>query len=251
MKFRPCIDLHQGKVKQVVGSSFAQGLVTNFEAKQPAAWFADLYRQDGLTGGHVIQLGSGNREAAQAALAAWPQGLQIGGGVDETNAKAWIEAGAAAVIVTSAVFKDGKVDLDRLNKLVRAVGKKRLVLDLSCRKQAGQYFVVTDLWTKFTSSRIEPQTLDFFARHCAEFLIHAVDVEGKGLGIDGELLSLLGRWGGHPMTYAGGVRSQEDITAIGTLGQGQIDFTVGSALDLFGGQGLKYKDLVAAQTQGV
>ena len=250
MRFRPCIDLHQGKVKQVVGSSFAHGLVTNFEAEQPAAWFAELYRQDGLTGGHVIQLGSGNKEAAKEALAAWPGGLQLGGGVDENNAKEWIEAGASAVIVTSAVFKDGKVDLDRLAKLVRAIGKKRLVLDLSCRKKGGRYFVVTDLWTKFTDSQIEPGTLDFFAQHCAEFLIHAVDVEGKGLGIDGELLTLLGRWGGHPMTYAGGVRSQEDIRTIGDLGRRRIDYTVGSALDLFGGKGLKYKDLVAAQAQG-
>ncbi|MDT8447427.1 MAG: phosphoribosylformimino-5-aminoimidazole carboxamide ribotide isomerase [bacterium] len=250
MRFRPCIDLHQGQVKQVVGSSFADQLVTNFEAQHPPAWYAALYREDGLTGGHVIQLGPGNQAAAEEALKAWPGGMQLGGGVTAANAGQWIDAGAESVIVTSYVFRDGKLDQDRLKELVKAVGRERLVLDLSCRQKGGTYWVVTDLWRNFTEVAIEPFQLDLLAQSCAEFLIHAVDVEGKGLGIDQGLLEILGRWAGHPMTYAGGVRNFEDLALIKEAGAGNIDFTVGSALDLFGGNGLEYKALVAAQQHG-
>ena len=247
MKFRPCIDLHQGKVKQIVGGTLSDtdpGAVhTNFEASRPAEWFANLYRQDGLTGGHIIQLGTGNQAAAEAALAAWPGGMQVGGGVTLENATAWLDAGAAAVIVTSWVFHDGTVDEDRLQRLSRHVGPERLVLDLSCRRKGDDYLIVTNRWQTFTTERITSVLLDRLAPYCAEYLIHAVDVEGKCQGIELALVALLAQWAGLPMTYAGGIYSPEDIDAIGRLGQGRIDFTVGSALDIFGGSGLIYGEL--------
>lgn len=247
MKFRPCIDLHQGKVKQIVGGTLSdtdQARVhTNFETQKPSQWFAHLYQKDGLSGGHVIQLGPGNRSAAQSALAAWPNGLQLGGGVTVENAQMWLDAGAAAVIVTSWVFHHGCVDEQRLKQLSQAIGPDKLVLDLSCRRRGKFYYVVTDRWQTFTNEEVAPRLLDRLAAHCAEYLIHAVDVEGKCQGIETPLVSLLGQWAGRPITYAGGIHSQTDIDTIEQLGQGCIDFTVGSALDIFGGQGLVYMDL--------
>ena len=250
MRFRPCIDLHQGKVKQIVGSSLGGELKTNFVSERSAKWYASQYQKDGLLGGHVIQLGPGNLEAAQEALSAFPQGLQLGGGVTEDNASLWLDQGAQAVIVTSYVFTQGQLDQTRLSRLNQKIGKKHLVLDLSCRKKDGKYWVVSDLWQKFTNLEVCPKTLDQLAGQCDEFLIHSVDVEGKGLGIDEDLLNILGSWSGLKMTYAGGVRNWDDIGKIKTLGQSAIDFTVGSALDLFGGEGLKYADLVARQGSG-
>ncbi len=247
MKFRPCIDLHQGKVKQIVGGTLSDrdgGTArTNFESRKPAQWFADLYRKDGLPGGHVIQLGPGNQQAALAALAAWPGGLQLGGGVTVENAAMWLDAGAAAVIVTSWVFHSGTVDQDRLKQLSRLTGPEKLVLDLSCRRRGDAYYVVTDRWQTFTDECITPELLDRLTPYCAEYLIHAVDVEGKCQGIETALADILGNWAGHPMTYAGGIHSQDAIDAIERLGRGAIDFTVGSALDIFGGTGLVYSDL--------
>lgn len=248
MKFRPCIDLHQGVVKQIVGATLRDGSdqtpETNFQADRPAAWYARLYRRDHLSGGHIIQLGPGNAEAARAALAAWPGGLQIGGGIDIDNAAAWLDAGAQAVIVTSWVFHHGRVDEDRLRRLVRAIGRERLVLDLSCRRREGDYLIVTDRWQTFTQAAVTPRLLDRLAGYCHEFLIHAVDVEGRCRGIETPLVELLGRWEGLPVTYAGGIDSMEAVETIEVLGAGRIDFTVGSALDLFGGKGLRYADLV-------
>jgi phosphoribosylformimino-5-aminoimidazole carboxamide ribotide isomerase len=247
MRFRPCIDLHQGKVKQIVGGTLSDAepgaVQTNFEADRPAEWFARLYRRDGLAGGHIIQLGPGNQAAAQAALAAWPGGMQLGGGVTLETAEAWLTAGASAVIVTSWVFHDGAVDEDRLARLSRSIGPQRLVLDLSCRRRGDDYHIVTNRWQTFTQERITPRLLDRLAPHCAEYLIHAVDVEGKCQGIERPLVALLGQWDGLPITYAGGIYRQEDIDAIERLGQGRIDFTVGSALDIFGGSGLIYAEL--------
>ena len=247
MRFRPCIDLHQGKVKQIVGSSLTDGdlknPITNFTSEKPPAWFAELYQSKNLTGGHVICLGPDNDGAAREALGTWKNGLQIGGGINSENAADWLEAGASDVIVTSFVFKDGQVHEDRLLELVRRVGKENLVLDLSCRKQKGQYYIVTDRWQNFTEVAITAQTLDFFANHCHEFLVHAVDVEGKSNGIELELVKLLGLWGKIPITYAGGIHAQEDIDAIKVNGKTRLDFTVGSALDLFGGHGLKFEEL--------
>jgi len=249
MKFRPCIDLHNGCVKQIVGSTLsdsdATGLQVNFAASQPSSYYAAMYRRDGLTGGHVIMLGPGNEEAARDALRAYPGGLQIGGGINAANAGQWLDAGADGVIVTSYVFKDGKVHEDRLREMVHAVGKDRLILDLSCRKRGDDYFVVTDRWQKFTSLQVTEASLHFFAGFCQEFLIHAVDVEGKCNGIDAELTRALGDWTPIPTTYAGGVRSQEDLQQILELGKGRLDATIGSALDIFGGNGISYEDAVA------
>jgi phosphoribosylformimino-5-aminoimidazole carboxamide ribotide isomerase len=243
--FRPCIDLHEGKVKQIVGGTLGDaGLRTNFVSEKPARWFAELYKRDGLTGGHVIQLGSGNESEARAALAAFPGGLQIGGGVNAQNARGWLDAGASHVIVTSWVFREGRVDWTRLDELVKAVGKNRLVLDLSCRKRGGNYFVVTDRWQKFTELAVTPENLQKLAGSCAEFLIHAVDVEGLCLGIDRDLVEKLGRWTPIPATYAGGANSLADLEDVTKLGQGKIDLTIGSALDIFGGTGVKYADCV-------
>ncbi|HUC86283.1 MAG TPA: phosphoribosylformimino-5-aminoimidazole carboxamide ribotide isomerase, partial [Candidatus Acidoferrales bacterium] len=193
--FRPCIDLHEGKVKQIVGGTLGgSGPHTNFVSEKPADWFADLYRRDGLKGGHVIQLGAGNDAAARAALAAYPGGLHLGGGVNARNARGWLDAGASHVIVTSWVFREGRVDWTRLGELIRAIGRDKLVLDLSCRQRGGKYFVVTDRWQKFTELEVNAGTLERLATHCAEFLIHAVDVEGLCRGIDGELVQKLGQW---------------------------------------------------------
>ncbi len=229
--FRPCIDLHEGKVKQIVGGTLGEaGLRTNFVSNQPAAWFAELYKRDGLSGGHVIQLGSGNETEALAALAAFPGGLHIGGGVNAQNARGWLDAGASHVIVTSWVFREGRVDWSRLDELVKTVGKCRLVLDLSCRKRGEDYFVVTDRWQKFTELAINAENLQKLAGSCAEFLVHAVDVEGLCRGIDRELVEKLGRWTPIPVTYAGGANSLSDLEDVTNLGQGKVDLTIGSAL---------------------
>lgn len=235
-------------MKQLVGGSLTdagEGLRTNFVSHRPAAWFAELYRRDGLRGGHVIQLGPGNETAARAALTAYPGGLQLGGGVSADNARTWLDAGASHVIVTSWVFREGRVDFDRLAALVRAVGRERLVLDLSCRQRDGEYVVVTDRWQKFTALTLSRASLDQLSGSCAEFLIHAVDVEGLCRGIDAELVERLAEWTPLPLTYAGGARSLADLEAVTRLGRGRVDLTIGSALDLFGGAGVRYADCVA------
>jgi phosphoribosylformimino-5-aminoimidazole carboxamide ribotide isomerase len=249
MKFRPCIDLHEGRVKQIVGSTLSDGeqgrLTTNFASDRPASYYARMYREDGLGGGHVIMLGPGNEAAAAEALQAFPGGLQVGGGISAANAGHWLDQGAAAVIVTSYVFRDGEVREDRLEELRRAVGRERLVLDLSCRKRGSEYFVVTDRWQKFTRVAISPRTLEYFSGYCDEFLIHAVDVEGKCAGIEEELAGLLGRWTPIPATYAGGVKSLADLQRVKELGRNRLDATIGSALDIFGGSGVRYAEALA------
>ena len=243
--FRPCIDLHEGKVKQIVGGTLGDaGLRTNFVSEKSAAWFAELYRRDQLSGGHVIMLGAGNENEARSALKTFPGGLQIGGGINSENASGWLEAGASHVIVTSWVFREGRVDWTRLDELVKTIGKEKLVLDLSCRKRGENYFVVTDRWQKFTELVVNEETLKKFSGCCAEFLIHAVDVEGLCRGIDGELVEKLGRWSPIPMTYAGGANSLADLETVTKLGGGKVDLTIGSALDIFGGSGVKYEDCV-------
>jgi phosphoribosylformimino-5-aminoimidazole carboxamide ribotide isomerase len=246
--FRPCIDLRNGKVVQIVGgtlSADASAVRTNFVSERPAEWFADLYRRDGLSGGHVIMLGPGNEPAARAALAAYPGGLQVGGGVNSDNAQAWLEAGAAQVIVTSWVFREGKVEWDRLADLVRRIGKARLVLDLSCRRRDGNYYVVTERWQNFTEVVLAAETLGRFAESCAEFLVHAVDVEGLCRGIDTELVEKLAAWSPLPVTYAGGAKSLADLETVAQLGGGRVALTIGSALDIFGGTGIRYAEAVA------
>ena len=247
--FRPCIDLHDGKVKQIVGGTLntdcgEKNLQTNFVSSHSPAYYAEMYRRDELHGGHIIKLGANNDQAALEALHAWEGHLQIGGGITAENAAFYLDNGAAQVIVTSFVFSDGKFQEDNLQKLLKAVGKEHLVLDLSCRKTAdGGYTVMSDRWKNFTSLKLNPDTLDKISRSCCEFLIHAVDVEGKRSGIDHELLDLLGEYSPIPTVYAGGISGFSDITAIENTGKGRIGYTIGSALDIFGGA-LPYRDVV-------
>lgn len=249
MKFRPCIDLHNGQVKQIIGSTLIDDepdkLKTNFTAEHSPAWFARLYQADDLTGGHIIMLGAGNETAASEALAAWPGGMQIGGGISIDNAALWLERGASHVIVTSWVFRDGRVDERRLVRLEKEIGRERLVLDLSCRRRHGDYFIVTERWQKFTNVKISKETLAEMAGYCDEFLIHAADVEGKCAGVETELVRMLGQWGSIPTTYAGGIRDLADLELVRTAGNGNLDATIGSALDIFGGNTITYADAVA------
>ena len=245
MEFRPCIDIHNGRVKQIVGSSLRdQGDTAreNFVSQQDGAFYAHLYKEQKIRGGHIILLNSveseyyeETRKQALLALKEYPGGLQVGGGITADNAASFIEAGASAVIVTSYVFRDGKINYENLDKLVQAVGREHVVLDLSCRYREDGYYIVTDRWQKFTDEKIDKELLDRLADSCAEFLVHAVDVEGKSSGIETDLVRLLGEWGKIPITYAGGVHSFEDLDAIYRLGNNRLNVTIGSALDLFGG----------------
>ena len=252
MEFRPCIDIHNGKVKQIVGGSLkdeGNQAKENFVATQDAAFYAKLYRDAGIRGGHIIQLNAvdsevyeATKEQALLALHTYPGGLQVGGGITPENAGEFLQAGASHVIVTSYVFKDGRIHYDRLEQLVRVVGKEHLVLDVSCRKVGDEYRVVTDRWQKVTEEVVNVELLDRLAMYCDEFLIHAVDVEGKANGIEKELVALLGKWNRIPVTYAGGIHSYEDLKLIKELGNDHLHFTIGSALDLFGGN-LKWEDV--------
>jgi phosphoribosylformimino-5-aminoimidazole carboxamide ribotide isomerase len=252
--FRPCIDLRDGKVVQIVGGTLGDdpnAVRTNFVSERPAAWFAERYKRDGLAGGHVIMLGAGNETAARSALAAYPGGLQLGGGVNASNARAWLDAGASHVIVTSWVFREGRVDWERLTELVKVTGKERLVLDLSCRARGGDYLVVTDRWQKFTDVTLSAASLEKFSGYCAEFLIHAVDVEGLCRGIDSELVQKLSAWSPLVVTYAGGAQSISDLETVTRIGQGKVHLTIGSALDIFGGKGVRYEDAVSFNRRAV
>ena len=302
MRFRPCIDLHDGKVKQIVGaslkdavcednsssssSSSSSSAVENFVSAEPSAYYAELYKRDALPGGHVIMLGLGNEEAAISALRAYPGGMQVGGGVKPETARKYIEAGASHVIVTSYVFKDGKVSFENLQRMVDAVGKDRLVLDLSCRKRPREkngkekaevevtaaaaadtsngpprrggdddnddeknddaFYVVTDRWQKYTDVAVNAQSLSMLAAHCDEFLVHGVDVEGKRQGVLEDLVELLAEHSPIPVTYAGGVRDMADMERVRNIGRGRVDLTIGSALDIFGGE-IPYADVVRWQ----
>jgi phosphoribosylformimino-5-aminoimidazole carboxamide ribotide isomerase len=247
-RFRPCIDLHEGKVKQIVGGTLSDdvsALQTNFVSDQPASYFAKLYLADKLTGGHVIKLGPDNDEAARAALAAYPGGFHIGGGINLVNAPAWLEAGASHVIVTSWLFDaDARLLPERLDALVAEVGQERIVIDLSCRLLGDTWVVSMNRWQTLTDLPINAETLKALAGSCAEFLIHAADAEGKCEGIDTRLVEFIGKNSPIPVTYAGGVNSIEDIQTVQTLSQGKVDLTIGSALDIFGGDKVRYADCV-------
>ncbi|MCQ2494549.1 MAG: phosphoribosylformimino-5-aminoimidazole carboxamide ribotide isomerase [Lachnospiraceae bacterium] len=246
MEFRPCIDIHNGKVKQIVGSSLkdeGNAAIDNFVAEKPASFYANLYKENNLRGGHIILLnpeGSEFYEATKAqaieALNTFPGGMQIGGGINPDNADSFIKAGASHVIVTSYVFKDGLIQMDRLKKMADAVGPEHLVIDLSCRNTEKGYMVVTDRWQKITETEVDINLLKQLSEYCDEFLIHAVDVEGKNSGIEINLVEKLADWDGCPITYAGGVHSYEDIDILNNAGHGRINMTIGSALDLFGGK---------------
>lgn len=254
MEFRPCIDIHNGKVKQIVGGTLKdQGdmAAENFVSEQDAPFYAKLYQSYRIRGGHIILLNgkdSPHYEAtklqALAALQVYPGGMQVGGGITAENAHEFLRAGASHVVVTSYVFRDGKVDYERLEKLVQAVGKEHLVLDLSCRKKDGAYYIVTDRWQKFTEERVTVELLDRLYQYADEFLIHAVDVEGKASGIERELVELLGSWNRIPVTYAGGIGSFQNLEELAEWGQHHLNYTIGSALDLFGGT-MKFEDVLA------
>ncbi|MCR5103715.1 MAG: phosphoribosylformimino-5-aminoimidazole carboxamide ribotide isomerase [Eubacterium sp.] len=247
MKFRPCIDIHDGKVKQLIGGTLDDktGAETNFVSEQEATFFGRLYRNCKLPGGHIILLNKGGTpeytediRAASLAMNEYPGGFMIGGGVTAENAESYIALGASHVIVTSYVFRDGLIDFDRLNELVGLVGKNHLVLDLSCRKKPGtnEYYIVTDRWQKYTETQLNHETLDMLKDYADEYLIHAVDVEGKQQGMDRELIEILGSWEmSIPVTYAGGVASFDDLQVIRDIGKGKIDVSIGSALTIFGG----------------
>ena len=245
MKFRPCIDIHNGKVKQIVGGSLKDKddeAKENFVSKQDAGFYADFYRSKGIKGGHIILLNpttspyyEETKRQAMLALSAYPKGLQVGGGIHYENAESFLDAGASHVIVTSYVFRDGKISWENLKKLEQVVGKKHLVLDLSCRKKDGTYFIVTDRWQKFTEVQVTKETLQELSSHCDEFLVHAVDVEGKASGIEIPLVKLLADCGNVPVTYAGGVGNFTHLEQLKIAGKNRVDVTVGSALDLFGG----------------
>ena len=253
MRFRPCIDIHNGQVKQIVGGSLRDekdSAKENFVSEQTADWYASLYRRDGLSGGHVILLnGSASpwyeatRQQAFKALAAYPGGMQLGGGVTPENAEEWLDAGASHVIVTSYVFRDGRIQYENLEKIKKAAGREKLVLDLSCRRKGDSYFIVTDRWQKFTEEKVTAALLDELSKSCSEFLIHAADVEGKAAGIEKDLVSLLGEWEGIPVTYAGGIAEESDSELVKKLGKDRLDVTIGSALDLFGGC-IPYRNVV-------
>ena len=253
MKFRPCIDIHNGKVKQIVGGSLKDSgdqAQENFVSEQDAAFYAALYQKNKLKGGHIILLNSYDspyyeetQKQALAALQAYPGGLQVGGGITPENAGDYLNAGASHVIVTSYVFREGRKDYDRLERLVYLVGRERLVLDVSCKRVGEKYLVVTDRWQKLTEEIVNESLLEKLSAYCGEFLIHAVDVEGKARGIKQDLVKNLGGYTGNPVTYAGGVHSMEDLLLLKELGRNRMNVTIGSALDLFGGS-MKWEDVL-------
>lgn len=249
MRFRPCIDLRDGRVVQIVGASLrddAEQVETNYVSDRSAEHYALQYRHDALPGGHVIALGPGNHDAAVQALRTYPRGLQMGGGITPENANTYLDAGASHVIVTSYIFQNARLDLQRLRAMQTAVGRERLVLDLSCRRRDGSYRIVADRWQRFTDTTLTPTMLAFLAEYCAEYLVHGVDVEGQRLGIEQPLVELLGAYSPIPVTYAGGARSLEDLERVRQLGGGRVDLSIGSALDIFGGA-VAYRDVVSWQ----
>ncbi|MCM3631904.1 phosphoribosylformimino-5-aminoimidazole carboxamide ribotide isomerase [Paenibacillus camelliae] len=235
MEFRPCIDLHDGKVKQIVGETLNTNLIENFVSSHSSSYYAELFKRDGLRGGHVIMLGPNNEAAAKEALTAYPGGLQVGGGITADNAQQYIDAGASHVIVTSYIFKDGQLNWDNLHAIVDKVGKERLVIDLSCKSRDGRWYVVTNQWKQFSDFEVNQQNIAKLEQYCDELLVHAVDVEGKQSGIQQSLVRDLAEWTTIPTTYAGGARSLEDIELFHSISKGRLGLTIGSALSIFGG----------------
>ncbi|KAI5294875.1 Enzyme that catalyzes the fourth step in the histidine pathway [Ascosphaera atra] len=248
-KFRPCIDLHSGQVKQIVGgtlSSKEDELKTNYVSKLPASYYAGLYKEHNLRGGHVVMLGPGNDAAAREALSTWPGGLHVAGGITEKNAQTWIDAGAEKVVVTSYLFPEGRFSLERLQAILASLNndKSKLVLDLSCRRRENTWFVAMNRWQTITDMEINQESIKQLEPYCSEFLIHAADVEGLQQGIDEQLVSKLAEWCTIPVTYAGGGRNLQDLQKVKESSDGKIDLTIGSALDIFGGNGVKFAECV-------
>ncbi|KAI8875053.1 Phosphoribosylformimino-5-aminoimidazole carboxamide ribotide isomerase [Backusella circina FSU 941] len=247
-RFNGCIDLHHGKVKQIVGGSLSDStpdeLRTNFVSEETPSFYSHLYKENAVTRCHVIKLGPNNDQAAKEALAAWPNGLQVGGGITSENAEAWLTLGASKVIVTSYLFPEAKFSLDRLVDLCEKVGKDKLVVDVSCRKRNDKWIVAMNKWQTMTDMEVNKETLDMLSKYCSEFLIHAADVEGLCKGIDEDLVKALGEWVHIPTTYAGGGRSLDDLKLVDKLSNGKVDLTFGSALDIFGGNGVTFEECV-------
>lgn len=245
MRFRPCIDIHNGRVKQIVGGSLldeGNRATENFVSEQNADFYAKLYKKKGIRGGHMIQLNradsvfaADNVRQAHRALEAYPGGLQIGGGINPDNALRWLDAGASHVIVSSYVFDEVRISREKLEKMRQTVGKERLVLDLSCRREGLKFRVVTKRWQYDTNEQLTVELLKELSEYCDEFLVHAADVEGKASGIEGDLVEILAGLDGFPVTYAGGVGSFADLEKVREKGKNRVDVTVGSALDIFGG----------------
>ncbi len=245
MRFRPCIDIHNGSVKQIVGGSITgrdDKVIENFVSGQDAAFYANMYKEMGISGGHIVILNDINspyydltKEQALLALEAYKGGMQVGGSIDPKNALGYLEAGASHVIVTSYVFHNGIINMDNLTYLCNRVGKERIVLDLSCSKVDGKFFVATNRWQTLTNVEVNEKLFYDLEQYCDEFLVHAVDVEGKSNGIEEDVATILGNLDGMKITYAGGISSFEDLDKLKAIGKGKIDFTVGSALDIFGG----------------
>ncbi|KAK1924718.1 histidine biosynthesis enzyme 1--5-imidazole-4-carboxamide isomerase [Papiliotrema laurentii] len=250
-QFRPCIDLHAGVVKQIVGGTLdldqgGSAPTENFVAEHPPAFFSHLYRDNGLVGGHIIKLGPGNDAAAKEALRAWPGGMQVGGGITEDNAQSWLDEGASKVIVTSYLFPGGVFSEERLKSLAEKVGKDKLVVDISCRKREQGWIIAMNGWKTLTDTAVTQQTIEMIEKYCSELLIHAADVEGLCQGIDEKLVQRLGEWVSIPCTYAGGAKDISDLALVDTLSHGKVDLTFGSSLDIFGGKGVVFTDLVKA-----
>lgn len=246
VKFRPCIDLHNGKVKQIVGETLStegKEIIENFVSSYDSTYYAAMFKRDHLLGGHVIMLGDGNKDEAVNALREYPSGLQIGGGIHAENASYYLEQGASHVVVTSYIFRDGQLNMDNLKQIVAEVGKNNLVIDLSCKEKDGKWFVATNQWKQLSNFELNKENIRFLEQFCDEFLIHAVDVEGKQSGIQQSLVSTLADWVVIPTTYAGGARSFADIELFKELSSGKLDITIGSALDIFGGK-LSYDEVV-------
>ena len=254
MRFRPCIDIHNGRVKQIIGGTLADEgdkATDNFVSERDADYYAGLYKENKLSGGHIIILNPKDSpyyeedlRQAELALSTYPGGMMIGGGINADNAGYFLDRGASHVIVTSYVFRDGNIDYERLEKLVEKTGRERLVLDLSCRRRDDAYYIVTDRWQKFTDVKVDAYALKALSKYCDEFLVHAVDVEGKSAGIDAELAGILSAFDGIPVTYAGGVGSLEDLEKLKRAGRDKLDVTVGSALSIFGGR-LDFDEIVS------
>lgn len=246
MQFRPCIDIHNGKVKQIVGSSLRDAndyAKENFVSEKGADFFADLYKEKNLKGGHVILLNSkdsefyeATKEEALRALEAFPKGLGVGGGITDENAGEFLHAGASHVIVTSYLFEDGRLSKEKMEKLRDVAGREHIVFDLSVKRFEDGYHIMSNRWQVKTDEVLTPKLLKKLEGYCDEYLIHAVDVEGNNNGIETTLVEELSEYEGNAVTYAGGIHSYEDIEILRKAGKGRIHFTVGSALDLFGGK---------------
>lgn len=244
MKFRPCIDIHNGHVVQIVGSSLRDendSAQNNFVSEKDSAYYANLYKEHGLSGGHIIILNGKDSEYYEAtkaeavkALQTYKGGMQIGGGITDKNAEEYILAGASHIIVTSYVFSDGKICYNNLNRLNSAVGREHICLDVSCRMRNGKYYVVTDRWQRFTDVVLDENLIVSLSEYCDELLVHAVDVEGRKAGINATIAGILEK-SPIPVTYAGGISSLDDIAKIRSIGNNKIDFTIGTALNIFGG----------------